>query len=281
MIAAACHRLAKEKLGLTGLAIIFLLLVLAAFGPLLAPYDPTELNVANRLQGVSTAHWMGTDGFGRDVLSRIIHGGRLSLAVALAVMLLTVGLGALIGGTAGYLSGIVDELVMRSVDILLAFPKLILALAIVAALGPSLPNVMVAMVATGWVEYCRVVRGSVLSAKQKEFVEAARAIGCGGPRILLRHVMPDVIGPVVVLATLDVGHVVLSIAALSFLGLGAQPPMPEWGSMLNEGRPFMQSAPHLMLFPGLMIMLTVLGFNLLGDGLRDALDHGSGRQARS
>jgi len=270
MITVAC-RLAKDRLGLTGLAITSILLAVAVFAPLLAPYDPTEMNLANRLQGVSMAHWMGTDAFGRDVLSRVIYGSRVSLTTTLAVMALTSGLGALIGGMAGYLGGAMDELVMRVIDILLAFPKLILALVIVAILGPSMINVVIAMLATGWVGYCRVVRGSVLSAKQKEFVEAARAIGCSGPRILLRHVMPEVIGPVVVLATLDIGHIVLSIAALNFLGLGAQPPTPEWGAMLNEGIPFMESAPHLMLFPGLLIMLTVLGFNLLGDALRDVL----------
>jgi peptide/nickel transport system permease protein len=272
VIVISLRHLIKDKLAIAGLTIILLFLIIIVFAPLLVPYDPIELNLADRLQGVSGAHWMGTDGFGRDVLSRVIYGTRLSLTIALVLVVLTACLGVIIGGIAGYLGGIVDELIMRGVDILLAFPKLILALVIVAVLGPSLVNVIIAMAATGWVSYSRVVRGSVLSIKREEFVLAARALGCGSIHIFTSHIIPNIMAPVIVLATLDMGHIILSISALSFLGLGAQPPTPEWGAMLNEGRSFMQSAPHLMIFPGLMIMLTVLAFNLVGDGLRDVWD---------
>lgn len=269
------QRFLRDRLALGGIAFFSLLLVAALLAPvarLVSPYDPTEMDLPHRLQGISRAHWMGTDGFGRDVLSRIICGARLSLASALIVTALTAFVGAMLGGLAGYFGGIVDELVMRTSDVLLAFPQLILALAISAVLRPSVENVVLALTATGWVRYSRLVRGVVLSVKEREFVEAARAIGCSDLRILIRHIFPNAFSPILVLATLDTGHVILSISALSFLGLGAQPPTPEWGAMLNEGRPFMQSAPHLLIFPGLMIMLTVLTLNMLGDGLRDALD---------
>ncbi|HEY66021.1 MAG TPA: ABC transporter permease [Caldilineae bacterium] len=264
--------LLKDKPATGGLILISLFVITAILAPILSPYDPVEMDLPNRLRGISREHWMGTDGFGRDVLSRIIYGTRLSLTTAFAVTVLITSIGVIVGGVAGYFGGLVDELLMRVVDILLAFPKIILALAIVAVLGPSLRNLVMALALTGWVSYSRVIRGLVLSFREKEFIQAAKAIGCGDPRILAHHIIPNVMAPVIVLATLDMGHVILSISALSFLGLGAQPPTPEWGAMLNEGRPFMQSAPHLMIFPGLMIMLTVLAFNLLGDGLRDALD---------
>ena len=264
--------LVKDKLALTGMIIILLLLASMLLAPILVPYDPLELNMTDRLQGVNKTHWMGTDGFGRDVLSRVIYGARLSLTIAFILVMLSAGVGVIVGGIAGFFGGFVDELIMRCVDVLLAFPKLILALVIVAVLGPSLVNVMLAIAATGWVNYSRVVRGSVLSIKQDEFVLAARAVGCKNVRILTRHIIPNVLAPVIVLVTMDIGHIILAISALSFLGLGAQPPTPEWGAMLNEGRSYMQSAPHLMIFPGLMIMITVLAFNLVGDGLRDAWD---------
>ncbi len=267
------QELKSDKLAVIGLAVILILLVMALLAPCIAPYDPAKLDLEGRLLTPGEGgHLMGTDALGRDTLSRIIYGTRVSLMIATAVAVIEMLLGTLIGTIAGYFGRIADELLMRLVDILLAFPGLILALVIVGLLGPSLTNLIIALVAVGWVRYARIVRGSILSVKEKRFVEAARAIGCSDIRIATRHILPNVLSPVIVLATLNMGSIILSIAGLSFLGLGVQPPTPEWGAMLNEGKPFMETAPHLMIFPGLMIMITVLAFNFLGDGLRDALD---------
>ncbi|MGP8321233.1 MAG: nickel ABC transporter permease subunit NikC [Methanosarcinaceae archaeon] len=265
-------KLKKDKPAMLGIVIIVFFTLIAIFAPYIVPHDPLELNLEERLLSPSVDHPMGTDNLGRDVLSRVIYGTRVSLSMSAAVVTIIMVLGITIGTVAGYFGGVIDDVIMRVVDVLLAFPSIILALVIAGLLGPSLMNVMIALGAIWWVGYSRIVRGSVLSIKEKEFVEAARAMGCSDTYIVRRHILPNVLSPVIVLATLDMGHIILSIAALSFLGLGAQPPIPEWGTMLNEGKPFMESASHLMIFPGLMIMTAVLAFNFIGDGLRDALD---------
>jgi peptide/nickel transport system permease protein len=262
----------KDKLAIIGLTIILILAFVAVFAPYLAPYDPTELNLQECLSGPTMKHPMGTDQLGRDYLSRIIYGTRVSLTAATVVTLVSTIIGVTIGTISGYFGGVTDEILMRVVDTLLAFPSLILAIVIAGLLGPSLTNLMIAMVAIGWVSYSRIIRGSVLSVKEQDYIVSAKAIGCSNLQVTTKHIIPNVITPVIVLATLDMGYVILGLCGLSFLGLGAQPPTAEWGSMLNAGKPFMESVPCLMIFPGLMIMLTVLAFNFLGDGLRDALD---------
>lgn len=262
----------KDRLAILGTVIICLLIIIALLAPSIVPFDPEKLNLAERLLSPSARHLMGTDSVGRDILSRIIYGTRVSLMIAVVVVVIEVLFGVLVGMAAGYLGRAVDEILMRLVDILLAFPSIILALVIVGLLGSSIMNLIIALTSVGWVRYARIVRGSILSIKKEMFIESARAIGCGKLRIATRHILPNIISPVIVLATLNMGTIIISIAGLSFLGLGVQPPTPEWGIMLSEGKPFMESAPHLMIFPGLMIMVTVLAFNFLGDGLRDVLD---------
>lgn len=272
LLSGAFRRLAKDKLALVGLFIVILVILVGVFAPYLMPNDPVKVSLAQRLASPSSAYPLGTDHLGRCLLSRLIFGTRISLSTA-AIALMTIFLISIpVGTIAGYLGGWVDNLLMRLVDILLAFPGLILALVIAGMLGPGLLNVMLAVSAVWWVGYARVIRSLVLSVKEKEFIMAARASGTPEWAIVIRHILPNVLSPVIVLATLDIGKLIISIAGLSFLGLGAQPPTPEWGAMLNDGRPYMQVAPQLMVYPGLAIMIVVLAFNLLGDGLRDALD---------
>jgi len=272
MIADIFRELRNNKLALFGVIIIFLLVFIAIFAPFIAPHDSVDQELKKRLSSPSSEYPLGTDHLGRCILSRLIYGARISLPIAMTVIGITFAIGVTIGAISGYLGGVTDEIIMRIVDVLLTFPGLILALAIIAALGPGIFNAMIALVVVGWAGYTRIVRGSVLSVKEKDFVEGVRALGASDFYILVRHILPNVIAPVIPLAMLGIGYVILAVAGLSFLGLGAQPPMPEWGAMLNDGRAFMRSAPHLMIFPGLAIMVTVLAFNLLGDGLRDALD---------
>lgn len=272
MIEEVFRELRNDKLALFGVIIIFLLIFIAIFAPFIAPHDPVDQELKKRLSSPSSEYLLGTDHLGRCILSRLIYGARISLPIAMTVIGITFVIGVTIGAISGYLGGVTDEIIMRTVDVLLTFPGLILALAIIAALGPGLFNAGIALVVVGWAGYTRIVRGSVLSVKEKEFVEGIRALGASDFYILVRYILPNVIAPVIPLAMLGIGYVILAVAGLSFLGLGAQPPMPEWGAMLNDGRAFMRSAPHLMIFPGLAIMVTVLAFNLLGDGLRDALD---------
>jgi peptide/nickel transport system permease protein len=253
-----------------GLVALFVLIAVAA--PLLAPHDPTAVDAAQRLQGPSFKHLLGTDHLGRDLLSRLIHASRWSLGTVGLAAVLILSIGVAVGAIAGYYGGWVDELLMRIVDVLLAFPGLVLALAIAGTLGPGIVNVMIGLVSIWWVGYARIVRGLVLALRERPFIEAARALGMSDGRIIVRHVLPNILPPVIVLATLEMGELILALAALNFLGLGAQPPTPEWGAMLNDGRPFLFTAPQLMIYPGLAISLVVLGFNLLGDGLRDVLD---------
>jgi len=244
----------------------------AILAPVLTRFDPATANPVQRLEGPSVVHLLGTDNLGRDVLSRLLFGSRWSLGTAGLATLLIMTIGVSVGAVAGYYGGWLDDIVVLVVDVLLAFPSLVLALAIVGTLGPGIVNVMLGLVSVWWVGYARVVRGLVMSTRQRQYVEAARSLGAPDRRIIVRHVLPNVLPPVMVLATLEMGGLILAISGLSFLGLGAQPPTPEWGAMLNDGRAFLQSAPQLMVYPGVAISLVVVGFNLLGDGLRDVLD---------
>ena len=264
--------LKENRLAVVGLAIVLSLVLVAIFAPFIAPHDPIEQHLDLRLLSPSWQYPLGTDDLGRCILSRLVYGTCVALQVGVVVVGITALLGTLLGLLAGYLGGIADEVIMRVVDVVLAFPGLILALVIAGLLGPGLFNVMLALSIVGWTSYARVVRGCVLSAKERGFVEAAQALGSSNVHIMFRHVLPEALSPVIVMATLGMGGTILSAAALSFLGLGVQPPMPEWGSMLNNGRAFLRVAPHLTTFPGLAIMVTVMAFNFLGDGLRDALD---------
>ncbi len=265
-------RLLRHRLALVGVVVTTVFVVVALFAPLIAPYSPSAQNLAEDLRPSSPAHLLGQDKLGRDILSRVIYGSRISLQVGFLAVGVSLVIGLAVGGVAGYLGGWVDDIVMRGVDILLAFPGILLAVAASAVLGPSLRNVILALSLIGWTGYARLVRGEVLSLKEREFVKAAEALGASRARILARHILPLVIAPLLVQATFGMAGVIVAEASLSFLGLGVQPPTPSWGAMLNEGRPFLLVAPHLALYPGLAIMLTVLGLNFLGDGLRDLLD---------
>ena len=255
-----------------GGAIVLVAVLAALAGPLVSGVDPSVQQLPLRLEGPSAAHWFGLDELGRDIFARILTGARISLLVGLVVVSVSAVIGIALGAIAGYFSGRIDEAISRVIDVLLAFPGLLLAIALVAVLGPSLTNVVLALALIGWVGYARLVRGQVLRAREFEFVLAARALGATTTRILVRHVIPTTLPAVTVQATLGMGGAILAEAALSFLGLGVQPPTPSWGTMLNGGRLHLLDAPHLTVFPGLAIAVLVLGFNFLGDGLRDALD---------
>ncbi len=250
------------------------------FAPLLAPHDPTVIDPLRSLEGSSREHLLGTDELGRDVFSRLLMGARWSLGIAALATVCVMFVGTTIGLVAGYLGGWVDAVVMRIVDALLALPSLVLYLAIIGTLGPGIRNVFIALVVISWASYARVMRGLVLSVRERAFVRASRSLGAGNSRLMLRHILPNVISPIVVLATLQLGGTILALAALGFFGLGAQPPTPEWGTMINQGRLFLQTNPGLMVYPGIAISLAVLGFNLMGDGLRDVLDPQLARQSR-
>ncbi|WP_243645205.1 nickel transporter permease [Natrarchaeobius chitinivorans] len=268
----AVSELRSNRLTLVGALIVAVLGFVAIVGPLIVPYEPAAQDLSNRLQGPSLAHPLGTDQLGRDVATRLVYGARVSLGIAILVTALRVLIGTTVGMVAGYAGGWVDELFMRLVDVQLAFPGLVLALVVAGILGPSLRNVMIALAVVGWTTYARVVRGSVLTIKERKYVDVARLVGTPRLRLFRRHLLPGVVNPVIVIATLNLGTVVLATAGLSFIGLGAQPPTPEWGTMLAGGRQYVRSAWWIVNAPGVAIMLTVLGFNLLGDGLRDALD---------
>ncbi len=255
-----------------GAVIVVLTVLVAGIGPLISPYDPAEQTLPARLEMPSRAHPFGTDELGRDILSRVLSGARISLLVGLAVVAISGVVGTLLGALAGYRGGVFDELLSRAVDILLAFPGILLAIALVAVLGPSLVNVVLALSIVGWVGYARLVRGQVLLVRELEFVQAARALGADTGRILWHHVLPAVWPAIVVQATLGMAGAIIAEASLSFLGLGVQPPTPSWGTMLSGGRGHLLDAPHLTVFPGLAIATVVMGLNFLGDGLRDVLD---------
>jgi len=266
-------KLIKSNISLLGTLIVLLFILTAAMAPLLAPYHPVnDGSLVERLQAPSVSHLLGTDSQGRDILSRIIYGARVSVQVGVISVGIALVIGTLMGMVAGFYGGWVDNVMMRLVDIMLAFPGVLLAIAITAVLGPELKNAMIAVGVVNIPAFARIVRSTVLSVKAMEYVEAARAIGATDVRIIFRHVLPNSMAPLIVQTTLNIGTAILDAAALSFLGLGAQPPTPEWGAMLSDGRSYLQKAPWVMFFPGMAIMLVVLGFNLLGDGLRDALD---------
>jgi peptide/nickel transport system permease protein len=268
----ALGRVWRSKSAVIGIVIIVALTAGAIFAPVLARFDPEEMQMASRLHGPSGDHWLGTDEFGRDMYSRILYGARISLTVAFAAVSISTVIGVTIGLISGYFGGVVDLLVQRIVDIFLAFPVLLLSIALVAALGPNPRNVILAIGLVNWTTYTRVVRADVLTMKEREFVEAARVIGVSDWRIMVHHILPNVLSPLIVLATLGLGYAIVAEAALSFLGLGVQPPRPSWGWTVSFGTRFLRDAPHLSTFAGLAIMIAVLGFNLLGDGLRDLLD---------
>ena len=262
-----------------GAFIVLFAVVVAIVGPVVMPYDPATQELPLRLDGPTRSHPFGLDELGRDILARVLAGTRISLAVGLIVVSISASVGTLLGAVAGYFGGRIDEIISRTIDVLLAFPGLLLAIALVAVLGPNLANVILALSLIGWVGYARLVRGQVLRAREFEFVQAARALGAPTPRILFRHIVPTALPAVTVQATLGMGAAILSEAALSFLGLGVQPPTPSWGTMLSGGRAHLLDAPHLTVFPGIAIAILVLGFNFLGDGLRDALDPATTRRA--
>ncbi|MDP8931762.1 MAG: ABC transporter permease subunit [Actinomycetota bacterium] len=266
------ERVVEDRLAMIGLVIVAMFAATAIAAPWLAPHDPAAVHLGDRLAGPSLRFPLGTDPAGRDLLSRLLVGARWSLGAAALATLLIVTLGVVTGTVAGYYGGRLDQLIMRMVDLLLGFPSLLLALAIAGALGPGIRNVLLGLVAVWWVDYARIVRGLVLTVRERDFVEAARALGASGRQVIVRHILPSVVPPVVVLATLEMGSLILALAGLNFLGLGVQPPSPEWGAMVNEGRRYLTGAPQLIVYPGLAITMVVMGFNLLGDGLRDALD---------
>ncbi|NTV63028.1 MAG: ABC transporter permease [Oscillochloris sp.] len=283
----AWRQFLRQRSAILGMVMIGLLAFTAIFAPLIAPYDPIDV-LLNKEEGIKKRsepcihlfgcpaeqpqHIMGVDGNFRDLFSRIIYGARLSLMIGFVTVTISLVIGTLLGAFAGYIGGWIDNLIMRVLDVVLAFPFLLLAIAIVSVLGPGLFNAMLGIAIVSVPAYARVIRASVLSAREEDYVLAARTIGVVPTKILFGHIMPNAISPLIVQATLGIGTAILEVAALSFLGLGAQPPTPEWGSMLSAERNQVFTAPHLVFLPGLVIMLTVLGFNLLGDGLRDALD---------
>ena len=274
MAADVWMRLCRNKMAMIGLVILLLLVFCALFANQLADYETLVIkqDMSIRLQGPSAQHWLGTDEYGRDILARLIHGSRISLVVGLVSVTISLVIGGLCGALAGYYGGIIDNIIMRVMDVLLAVPSILLAITIVAAFGTSLFNVMVAIGMSSVPGYARIVRAAVLSIKDQEFVESSRSIGTGTLRIILREIIPNCMAPIIVQATLGVASAILSTASLSFIGLGVQQPVPEWGAMLSGGRTYMRDAIHLTVFPGLAIVITVLALNLVGDGLRDALD---------
>ncbi len=254
---------------------VFLLLVLVAtalFAPLLAPYNPLGQNLEHDLIAGSREHPLGTDKLGRDILSRMIYGARISLLVGVATVALSLAIGFVIGSCSGYFGGLVDQLLMRLIDILMAFPGILLAIAFTAVLGPGLEHVILALCLIGWTGYARLVRGEILSLRERDFVQAARALGGKPKRIILRHLLPNLLPPLLIQATFGLAAAVVAEGSLSFLGLGVEPPTPSWGSMLNDGRQFLLVAPHLTTYPGLALMITVLALNLVGDALQDRLE---------
>jgi peptide/nickel transport system permease protein len=266
------RQFSKQRLGVVGGGILALLLLVALTAPLLAPQDPLEQNLYDRLQPPSASHWFGTDDFGRDIFSRVVYGSRISLRIGLLVVSLALTGGTLLGLVAGYRGGGVDMLIMRLMDLMLAFPSILLAIAIVAVTGPGIDNAIIAVSIVLVPQFARLVRSSVLAVREATYVEAARALGASETRLLIYSILPNCMAPLIVQSTLGLGTAILDAAGLSFLGLGAQPPVPEWGAMLSGGRELLLKAPWVMTFPGLAIFSVVLGLNLFGDGLRDALD---------
>ncbi|EMT45507.1 nickel transporter permease [Anoxybacillus flavithermus] len=265
-------RFRKNKMALVGSGIVLFFILLAVFAPFIAPYDMNDQQLSMRLQAPSKEHIFGTDDFGRDIFSRVVYGARISLWVGFFSVLGSVVVGSLLGIIAGYYGRWIDAVISRIFDIMLAFPSILLAIGIVAVLGPSLKNALIAIAVINIPNFGRLIRSRVLSIKQEEYITAAKAIGMSDARILFHHILPNSMAPIIVQGTLAIATAIIEAAALGFLGLGAQPPNPEWGKMLADSKAYLTQAPWTMIFPGLAIMLTVLGFNLMGDGLRDALD---------
>jgi peptide/nickel transport system permease protein len=262
-----------NPLAAIGLALVVIFVTFAVFAPWIAPQDPASIHLPERLDTPSSAHWLGTDELGRDLLSRIIYGARISMLVGSCVVLTSLILGLIIGSVAGYYGGGIDRFVnVVLMNAFLSFPGILLAIAFVAFRGPGIFNLVIALSLGGWVGYARLVRGQVLAAREREFVEAARALGASDLRIIVRHILPNIIQPVIVQAAIGMAAAILAEGTMSFLGLGVPPPTASWGSMLNDGRGYLFQAPHLVLFPALVVMLAVLAFNFIGDALRDYLD---------
>jgi peptide/nickel transport system permease protein len=272
LVGDAWRRFRRNRLALIGLLIVAMIVTAAAFAPWLAPQDPAKQSLVEKRARPGAKYVLGADEFGRDILSRVIYGARVALVVGLVSVGIALGLGLALGSLAGFLGGWVDSMIMRGVEVLLAFPYLLLAIAVVSALGPSALNTTIAVGIWGTPPVTRIVRGAVLALTETEYVRAARALGATGPALVLRHILPNILPTVIVYGTLFMANAILVEAALSFLGLGVQPPTPSWGLMVATGRDFLLITPHITTIPGLAIMLAVLGFNLLGDGLRDALD---------
>jgi peptide/nickel transport system permease protein len=267
-------RFLKNKTAVVGLVIFTLIVAVAVFAPWIADYNKVvvKMNIAERLQHPSAVHWLGTDELGRDILARMVYGARVSLTIGISAIFVSLVVGLVLGGAAGYYGGKIDSLIMRAMDVFLSLPDVLLALAIIAAFGNTKMNLTVAIGLSFAPKFSRVVRSAVMGVRDNEYVEAARSIGAVDRRIIARHVLPNCIGPIIVQVTLYVANAILTIAALSFIGLGIQPPAPEWGNMLASGRTFMRDFPHIVMAPGLAIFFTILALNLLGDGLRDTLD---------
>ncbi len=262
-----------NPLAATGAVLVIVFIVFAVFAPWIAPQDPAAIDLPTRLSSVSRVHWLGTDELGRDILSRIIYGARISMLVGSSVVLISLGVGLIIGSIAGYYGGGIDRFVnVVLMNAFLSFPGILLAIAFVAFRGPGIFNLVLALSLGGWVGYARLARGQVLAAREREFVEAARAVGASDLRIIVRHILPNIIQPVVVQAAIGMAGAILAEATMSFLGLGVPPPTASWGTMLSDGRAYLFDAPHLVLFPALAVMLAVLSFNFIGDALRDYLD---------
>jgi len=268
----AWKRLKRNKLAMFGLAIVTILIFFAIFAPLIAPYDPINRVKGDSLLGPSKTYIFGTDLLGRDILSRVIYGSRISLEVGIIAVGISVIIGLTLGAISGYFGNISDTIIMRIADIFFAFPYILGAIAIMTVLGPGIINIFIAIGLLGWASFARIFRGSILSIKNKEYIEAARALGASNIRIITKHIFPNAFAPIIVYATMNVGTAIIVEAALSFLGIGVQPPTPAWGKMLSEALDYIDVAPWMMVFPGLAILITVLGFVLLGDGLRDAFD---------
>lgn len=262
----------KSRLTMIGTFVIIAFIIIAIFAPYIAPYDPIAQDLSKRLQPPSSKHLFGTDQFGRDIFSRVIYGSRIAVQIIVLVSIISGGIGTLIGVLAGYFGGVVDEVLMRITDMFLAFPSLVLAMAFAAAMGPSLTNTIIAISLVYWTVYARLARAEALRVKNMEYIEAERAMGASNFRIIFLHVLPMCISPVLVQLTLRMGTIILTAAGLGFLGLGAQPPTPEWGAMVSDGRNYLVDQWWISTFPGMAIAIVVLGFNLLGDGIRDMLD---------
>jgi peptide/nickel transport system permease protein len=269
-----------NPLAATGVVLVIIFVIFALFAPWIAPHDPAAINLPTRLDSVSHAHWFGTDELGRDILSRVIYGARISMLVGSSVVATSLALGLVIGSIAGYYGGRIDRFVnVILMNAFLSFPGILLAIAFVAFRGPGIFNLVLALSLGGWVGYARLVRGQVLAAREREFVEAARALGASDLRIMVRHILPNIIQPVIVQAAIGMAGAILAEATMSFLGLGVPPPTASWGTMLNDGRAHLFDAPHLVLFPALAVMMAVLSFNFIGDALRDYLDPRSRMEA--